>query len=882
MSQEISNLASAYDPKLVEKKWYALWQELELSKAGKDQSKKPFTIVIPPPNVTGQLHMGHALDNAMQDVLIRWHRMLGDDALWLPGTDHAGIATQARVEEELSKQGVSRFDIGRDSFLEHVWTWKDKYGHRISEQLKSMGASCDWSRERFTLDEGLSRAVRESFVRYYEKGLIYKGIYIVNWCPHCRTVISDIEVDHDEREGKLYYLRYPFAEGEGSIVLATTRPETMLGDVAVAVHPEDERYKSMIGRHLRLPLIGRLIPIIADESVDPDFGTGCVKITPAHDPNDFLTGQRHNLEQINVINKDATMNENAGSYEGQERYQCRKQIIIDLEELDLIEKIDDHTHAVGTCSRCDTVIEPMISEQWFVKMEPLAKPAIEAVQNGRIKFIPERFTRTYLNWMENIRDWCISRQLWWGHRIPAWTCPEGHITVAVDDPTLCPICGSTHLEQDPDVLDTWFSSALWPFSTLGWPDKTADLERYFPTDVLVTGYDIISFWVVRMIFSSLELIDREPFHTVLIHGMVRDASGRKMSKSLNNGIDPVDIVEQYGADALRFMLLHGSAPGNDMRFQQERIESARNFANKTWNATRFVLMNLQDFHRVNLSDCELGLSERWIISRLNQVIDEVTLALEKFDFGETTRVLYDFLWTEYCDWYIELAKASLNGDDAQQRAQTQTVLVDVLTKTMELLHPVMPFITEEIWQHLPVNDKPESIMVAKWPTADASQIDEAAIRAMNEIMEITRSVRNVRAELGVAPSRKIILKILPNNEEGQLLSALSLPLLQRLTNAAKAEEITTNEIPAKAMSVATSRLIVYLPLEDLIDLDVERQRITKEIANLHQEIDRLSERLNNQGFLAKAPATVVDAERQKLADYQEKLASLNERLLQLT
>ncbi|MCL2548361.1 MAG: valine--tRNA ligase [Symbiobacteriaceae bacterium] len=890
-----TNMATAYDPKLVESKWYAYWMEQGFSQADSASGKKPFTIVIPPPNVTGQLHMGHALDNAIQDILIRWRRMSGDDALWVPGTDHAGIATQAKLEEEIAKEGLTRHDLGREGFLARVWDWKEQYGSRIVEQLRMMGASCDWSRERFTLDEGCSKAVRESFVRYYERGLIYRGTYIVNWCPHCMTVISDIEVDHEERAGRLYYIKYPLASGNGFITVATTRPETMLGDVAVAVHPTDERYRHLIGQEAILPLMERVIPIIADATVDPAFGTGCVKITPGHDPNDFEMGLRHNLPQIAVMAKDATMNENAGIYQGMERMACRARILQDLQEQGLMDKIEEHHHSVGTCSRCDAVIEPLVSEQWFVKMKPLAEPAIAAVREGRLRFVPERYGRTYLNWMENIRDWCISRQLWWGHRIPAWTCPEGHRTVAIEDPACCSTCGSTQLTQDPDVLDTWFSSALWPFSTLGWPETTPDLKRYFPTDVLVTGYDIISFWVARMIFSSLEFMGREPFHTVVIHGMVRDTQGRKMSKSLNNGIDPADIVAGYGADALRFMLIHGSAPGNDMSFQQERLEQARNFANKIWNASRFVLMNLEGYQPGPPLDssAQLTLPDRWILSRLNKVTTSVQEALERYDFGEALGTLYDFLWDEFCDWYIELVKPRLQPKAVDPDPQTseeaaadlrlaQGVLATVLRTTLELLHPFMPFISEEIWQHLPKGEASRSIMITDWPKTNATLIDNAAERNMTALMEGIRSIRNLRGEMNVPHGRKIILQILPASPEGRTLAEEAKPLLQRLANASEVTMISEAEVPAKALTIALSNLTIYLPLAEMIDIPQEIARLAKELAALEEEIARLESRLQNEGFLSKAPQAVVEQERVKLADYLSKKQTLVARQQQLS
>ena len=883
MSEHTTPMATAYDPSQVEQKWSAYWMEHQLQRAGLDKSKEPFTIVIPPPNVTGQLHLGHALDTTIQDIVTRWQRMQGRDALWLPGTDHAGIATQAKLEEEIAKEGLTRHDLGREKFLERVWAWKDLYGSRIAEQLRRMGASCDWSRERFTFDDDLAKAVRESFVRYYEQGLIYRGTYIVNWCPHCQTVISDIEVDHDDRAGHLYYLQYPLAEGEGSVTIATTRPETMLGDVAVAVHPDDVRYKHLVGQMLVLPIVGRHIPIIADDSVDPEFGTGCVKVTPAHDPNDFAMGLKHHLPQIEVLGKDATMAEQAGVYAGMDRYDCRKQIMLDLEALGAVEKIVDHQHAVGTCSRCNAIIEPLVSEQWFVKMAPLAVPAIEAVTSGRIRFVPERFGRTYINWMENLRDWCVSRQLWWGHPIPAWTCAEGHLTVARETPTVCPVCGDTHLTQDPDVLDTWFSSALWPFSALGWPEQTEDLQRYFPTNVMMTGYDLIQFWVARMIFSSLAFMEQEPFHTVVLHGMVRDAQGRKMSKSLGNGVDPLELVENYGADAMRFMLVHGSAPGNDMRLQEDRLEGSRNFANKLWNASRFVLMNMEGYSGQAWEEENLQLPDRWILSRLQTVISDVQQALTAYDFGEATRHIYDFMWTEFCDWYIELVKPRLQSEDSVAKQTAQSVLIHVLSETLKLLHPFMPFVTEEIWQHLPIvreEGSESSIMIASWPVADTGRVDAASERTMNTLMEVVRGIRNVRAEMNVPHGRRISVLLLPQNEEGTQLAKWVAELTSRLVQAGTMEHIVAADIPTQAMSVAVSGLMIYLPLADLVDLDMEKARLAKEIASVEQDIMRIEGKLSNESFVAKAPADVVDKEKQRLDDAKTRLAGLVQRLAQ--
>ncbi|MGB4483327.1 MAG: valine--tRNA ligase, partial [bacterium] len=743
---EGKNLSTVYNPRVVEDKWYQYWMEGDYFRPTIDPEQEPFTIVIPPPNVTGALHMGHALDNTIQDVLIRWKRMTGVPTLWLPGTDHAGIATQARVVESLAQEGLTPQDLGREKFLERTWQWKEQYGGRIIEQLKRLGASCDWSRERFTMDEGCSRAVREVFVSLFEKGLIYRGDYIVNWCPQCGTAISDIEVEHEEEEGKLWHFRYPLIDGEGYVTVATTRPETILGDTAVAVHPEDERYRDLVGKRLVLPGVGRQIPIVADPYVDPEFGSGAVKVTPAHDPNDFLIGLRHGLEQVVVMAPDGTMNENAGKYQGMDRLECREALVADFDREGYLVKVEDHLHAVGHCSRCDTTIEPLLSKQWFVRMKPLAEPALEAVRQGQIRFVPERFTKIYCDWLENIRDWCISRQLWWGHRIPVWYCQDcDEIIASREDLNQCPHCGG-EVEQDPDVLDTWFSSALWPFSTLGWPDDTEDLNYFYPTSVLVTGRDIIFFWVARMIFMGLEFMQEEPFREVLIHGLVLDSQGRKMSKSLGNGIDPLEVIEEYGADTLRFMLMTSTTPGNDMRFYWERVENCRNFANKIWNASRFALMNLTDFQPEGIEEDQLAYSmaDRWILSRLNRTIARVTEELEEYQLGEAATTLYEFIWGEFCDWYIEMIKPRLYAkEDGEGRRTSQYVLWKVLETTLRLLHPFMPFITEEIWQHLPHGGP--SICVAPWP--EAGDTDPAVEEEMERIMAVIRGVRNIRAEM---------------------------------------------------------------------------------------------------------------------------------------
>ncbi|MEW8959027.1 MAG: valine--tRNA ligase [Moorella sp. (in: firmicutes)] len=872
-------LDKVYDPKAVEEKWYRYWTEKgyfrgPLPAAG----QKTFSIVMPPPNVTGSLHLGHALDNTLQDILTRWHRMRGDATLWLPGTDHAGIATQARVEEELAKEGLSKYDLGREKFLERVWAWKNEYGNRITKQLRLLGASCDWSRERFTMDAGCSRAVREVFVRLYEKGLIYRGNYIINWCPHCHTTISDIEVEHEEEAGRLWYVRYPFKDGDGGITVATTRPETMLGDTAVAVNPEDERYRGLIGKTVILPLVNREIPVIADSYVDPSFGTGAVKITPAHDPNDFEVALRHNLPAVTVIGKDARMTAEAGPYAGLDRYACREKIVRDLKELGLLVKVEDLTHAVGHCYRCGTVIEPLVSPQWFVRMAPLAAPAIRAAQEGRVRFIPERFTKIYLNWLENIRDWCISRQLWWGHRIPVWYCQQcGEEICAVEDPVECPACGSTALEQDPDVLDTWFSSALWPFSTMGWPENTPELETFYPTSVLVTGRDIIFFWVARMLFMGLEFMGDVPFREVLIHGLVLDAQGRKMSKSLGNGIDPMEVIDKYGADCLRFMLVTGNTPGNDLRFHPERLEGIRNFTNKIWNAARFALLNLEDYRPAPIETGELELPDRWILSRLNQLIAQVTEGLEAYEIGEVARLLYDFFWGEFCDWYIELIKPRLYGKDQKARHVAQVVLVEVLSKSLQLLHPFMPFITEEIWQHLP--GEKESIMISNWPVALPERHDPEAEKAMELIMAVIKAVRNLRSEMNVPPGRKAeVILVAPAEEDRQILRQGSL-YLEVLAAAGPVQvEGALERPPARAATAITGTVQVFLPLSGLIDLEKDQARLEKELKNTRAELEKVEKKLAREDFRTKAPAAVVAKEEARAAELKNKVAVLNQRL----
>ncbi|MGB9812570.1 MAG: valine--tRNA ligase [Thermovenabulum sp.] len=870
------NLPSVYEPKNVEEKWYKYWEENDLFRAKIDKTKKPFTIVIPPPNVTGNLHMGHALNNTLQDILIRFKRMQQIPTLWLPGTDHAGIATEAKVKEQLAQEGLSKYDLGREKFLERVWAWKEKYGGTIVNQLKKLGASCDWSRFRFTLDEGLSKAVREVFVSLYEKGLIYRGDYIINWCPTCKTTLSDIEVEYEEHQGKLYYVKYPFKNGKGFIEIATTRPETMLGDVAVAVNPSDERYKHLIGETVILPLMEREIPIIADEYVDMEFGTGAVKITPGHDPNDFEIGLRHQLPVIKVMNEEGKMNENAGKFAGLDRYEARKLIAEELKEKGLLIKIEDINHSVGHCYRCDTVVEPMVSKQWFVKMKPLAEPAIEVVKQGKVKFVPERFTKIYINWLENIHDWCISRQLWWGHQIPAWYCMDcKEMTVSREDIKECPKCKSTKIEQDPDVLDTWFSSALWPFSTLGWPEKTEDLEYFYPTSVLVTGYDIIFFWVARMIFSAMEFMKREPFEYVVITGLVRDALGRKMSKSLGNGIDPLEVIEKYGADTLRFSLSTGNTPGNDMKFYWEKVEHSRNFANKIWNASRFVLMNLEGFEPKKIDVEKLSLKDRWILSRLNNVIEEVTEFLEKFEIGIAASKIYDFFWSEFCDWYIEMAKIDLNKEDEEIKNITKGVLFTVLENALKLLHPFMPFITEEIWQQLPHEGK--SIMVSEWPKKNPDY-EFNDIYKMDILMEAVRGIRNIRAEMNVPPSKKARILIKATEKEIENLFKENMDIIYSLAKVEKAEFIEKEASPKKAMSAVVKGAEIYVPMEGLIDIEVEIERLNKEKRELEEELEKAERKLSNENFIKKAPQEVVEKERLKAEEFKDKISKIEKRL----
>ena len=869
-------LAKTYNPAEVEDRIYKFWLDGNYFHANIDESKKPYTIVIPPPNITGQLHMGHALDNTLQDILIRFRRLQGYDTLWVPGTDHASIATEAKIVEQLAKEGVSKESLGREEFLKRAWQWKDKYGNRIVEQLKKLGSSCDWERERFTLDEGCSKAVKEVFVRLYEKGLIYKGEKIINWCPHCKTSISDAEVEYAEADGNFWHLRYPLADGSGYLQLATTRPETMLGDTAVAVNPNDERYTHLIGKTLILPIVNKEIPIIADEYVEMDFGTGVVKITPAHDPNDFEVGLRHNLPVLNIMTDDGHLNENAGKYCGMEAMECRKQIVKELDELGLLVKVEPIKHNVGTCYRCRTTIDPRVKKQWFVKMEPLAKPAIKAVRDGNIKLIPERFDKIYYNWMENIKDWCISRQLWWGHRIPAWYCDAcGETVVSKDEVHTCPKCGSTAMTQDPDTLDTWFSSALWPFSTLGWPDETADLKRYYPTSTLVTGYDIIFFWVARMIFSGLEHMGEIPFNTVLFHGIIRDSQGRKMSKSLGNGIDPLEVIDQFGADALRLTLATGNSPGNDMRYSEQRVEANRNFANKLWNAARFILMNLNgDEGEPSLPE-ELELEDKFIISKFNSLAKEVTENLEKFELGIAVAKLYDFMWDVFCDWYIEIAKIRLWEKESKGAENARKVLVYIMSNALVLLHPFIPFITEEIWQTLPHSG--ESIMVSKWFEYDESLNFEQDEQAMEHIINAIKAIRNRRAEMNVPPSKKA--KVCIDTAYADTFR-MGEKIIMKLAYASEVEIGSNFELP-NAVSVVTDSARIYIPMGDLVDFEAERARLNKEKDAAMKDVEFIMNKLNNPSFVAKAPEKVVEGQRQALAKLQEKIALIDESLAKL-
>ncbi len=871
------SMSKTYDPAEVEKKWYKEWEEQKYFHAIPGEGKH-FSIVMPPPNVTGQLHMGHALDNTLQDILARWRRMQGYNTLWLPGTDHAGIATQARVEEQLSVEGTDRYRLGREEFLQRVWAWKEIYGGRITTQLRRLGSSCDWDRERFTMDEGCSRAVREVFVGLYERDLIYRDFYITNWCPKCKTTISDIEVEHRDEPGHFYYIKYPVRGENDFITIATTRPETMLGDTAVAVHPSDDRYNKYIGKMVLLPIANREIPVIADPYVDPEFGTGALKITPAHDPNDFEVGHRHNLPQIQVIDKDAYMNEKAGKYKGMDRNECRKRIVQDLDRQGFLIKIEDLEHAVGHCYRCSTSIEPMLSKQWFVRMKPLAEPAIKAAKDGDVRFVPKRFTKIYLNWMENIRDWCISRQLWWGHRIPVWYCQEcGEMIVSREDASECPKCGSSDLLRDPDVLDTWFSSALWPFSTLGWPEKTADLEFYYPTSVLVTGRDIIFFWVARMIFSGLAFMDEVPFKDVFIHGLVLDSMGRKMSKSLGNGVDPIEVIDSHGADSLRFMLITGNAPGNDLRFHFERLDGARNFANKIWNASRFTLMNVSDYEE-GLFKPEYSLADRWIMSRYQDVVKKVTDNMEKYELGEAARILYEFIWSEFCDWYIELVKPRLYGKEGgpAERYGAQEVLVTVLKGSLELLHPFMPFITEEIWQHLP--HEGETIMLQKWPLYNEGLCDAEAENNMQVIMETTKAIRQIRSEMNVPPGKtaKVIL-VAPGGNTKRMLEE-NIVYIEDLASVESKIYTKLEKRPKQAAHAVTGSVEVYVFLTGLIDFDKELSRLTKQLDLIDKDLSLVRKKMNNPNFLEKAPQEIVEKEKNKEIELNTKYEALSKRI----
>ena len=877
-------LPKTYSPSEFEDRIYKNWCDKGYFTPDVKNPAPAFSVVIPPPNVTGQLHMGHALDETLQDILVRYKRMQGFNTLWVPGTDHAGIATQIKVEENLRvNEGLTRYDLGREKFLERVWDWKNKFGDRIISQLKKLGASCDWSRERFTMDEGCSRAVREVFVNLYDKGLIYRGHRIINWCPHCLTALSDAEVEYKDMAGSFWHIRYPVKGSDTEFVeVATTRPETMFGDTAVAVNPEDEATKHLIGKTLILPIVGREIPVIADDYVEIGFGTGCVKITPAHDPNDFMVGQRHNLEQIKVMNDDATMNAYAGKYEGMDRYECRKALVADLEAQGYLIKVVPHEHNVGVCYRCGTTVEPLTSDQWFVKMKPLAAPAIEAVKNGTTSFVPERFSKNYFNWMENILDWCISRQLWWGHRIPAFYCDDcGEMVVSKEDVTVCPKCGKP-MRQDPDVLDTWFSSALWPFSTMGWPDKTEELEKYYPTSVLVTGYDIITFWVSRMIFSGLEHMGKAPFSTVFIHGLVRDAQGRKMSKSLGNGIDPLEIIDKYGADALRFALATGNSPGNDMRFSDEKIEAARNFANKLWNASRFVRMNLT-IDKIELPDASrLAPEDKWILTRFNELVAGVTVALDKFEVGVALSNIYDFTWDIFCDWYIELSKVRLNEKDTEENLVAQNVIAYVLIGTLKLLHPFMPFITEEIYGALPHDAADESIMISRFPVYDDSLRFDEATEQMNRIIAAIKAIRARRNEMNVPPSRRA--KVYIATRYNDAFNDKTAVFFTRLASASEIEVAESFEgvIAADdAVQIITDSATIFLPLSDIIDTEKEKARLEAEEKKLLGEIDRVEKKLSNEGFVAKAPAAVVDGERAKLEKYRENLEGVKAALAKL-
>jgi valyl-tRNA synthetase len=870
-------MEKTYNPQGMERKTYEKWEKSGVFKPVLKEGRKPFTISMPPPNITGQLHMGHALTYTLPDVLIRYHRMMGDPTLWVPGTDHASIATEVKIVAEMAKEGIKKEDIGREEFLKRAWAWKDKYGKRITMQLRRLGASCDWSRERFTMDEGCSKAVREVFVRLYEQGLIYRGDRIINWCPDCKTALSDAEIEYEEQNSHLWYIRYPAADGGEGVVVATTRPETMLGDSGVAVNPNDKRFKNLVGKNVILPIVNREIPVVADEYVDMEFGTGAVKMTPAHDPNDFEVGQRHKLEIINVINDDGTMAETAGKeYAGLKREEAREKIVKELEKQGYLVKIEDYTHNAGTCYRCGETVEPLISKQWFVKMEPLAKPAIEVVREGKIQFLPERFSKIYFNWMENIHDWCISRQLWWGHRIPAWYCDScGETIVSKEDPIKCPYCGSKEIHQDEDVLDTWFSSALWPFSTLGWPEETEDLKLFYPTSIMVTGYDIIFFWVARMIFSGLAYTGEIPFEKVLIHGLVRDDKGRKMSKSLGNGVDPLEAIEKYGADALRFTLCMGVSIGNDIRYSDEKIESSRNFANKIWNAARFVLMNLDGEETLEGKSFELA--DKWILTRAMEAVSDVSKFLDSCEHGLAAQRIYDFAWSDFCDWYIELSKSDLFGEDVERKKAVRVVLQYVLSILIKLLHPFMPFITENLYSSLPGHEN-ESCMLSAWPEYKSELVFKEEAEKMQGVMDIIRSVRNLRAEMRVQAGRKARLMLKPNDGWQEALQA-SAHYFERLANVSELKVISSNnQIKEKTVSAVTPAAEIYMPLGDLVDINEEIARIKKEIEKTQGEIKRSQGKLNNQGFVNKAPKQLVEAEHEKLKKHSDMLEALKERL----
>ncbi|MCF6466023.1 valine--tRNA ligase [Clostridium sp. Cult2] len=874
----IENLPKTYNPKDFEDRLYEFWNEKGYFKAKVDKNKKPYTIMMPPPNVTGNLHMGHAL-YTLQDILIRWKRMEGYEALWLPGTDHASISTEAKVVEKITSEGKSKEELGREGFLEEAWEWTRKHGGNINNQLKKLGASCDWSRERFTLDEGLSNAVEEVFIRLYEKGLIYRGDRIINWCPNCRTAISDAEVDHEDSMGYIWHIRYPIKDEDGYITIATTRPETILGDLAIAVNPKDDRYKNLVGKTAILPLLNREIPIIEDDYVEMEFGTGAVKITPSHDPNDFEVGERHGLGQCIILNEDGTINENGEKYNGLDRYEARKRIVEDLKAEDYLVEIKDHDNSIGHCERCKTVVEPLISKQWFVKMEPLAKPALDAYNDGKLNFIPDRFGKIYTHWLEDIRDWCISRQLWWGHRLPVYYCEDcNEIMVSKNKPIKCTKCGSTNIYQDPDTLDTWFSSALWPFSTLGWPEKTEDLDYFFPTDTLVTGYDIIFFWVVRMVFSSLEQTGEVPFKDVFLTGLIRDAEGRKMSKSLGNGIDPLDVIREYGADALRFTLITGNTPGNDMRFYMERVEANRNFANKLWNATRFVLMNLDEkiaLEKIDRNNLEE--EDKWILSRINRIIEEVTSNLNRYEIGMAAQKIQEFIWDEYCDWYIEMVKPRLYGDNEESKETAQKVLLHILEKTLKLLHPFMPFITEEIWRHLP--EREDALIASHWPICNEEDINLEAEKRMAFIMEAIKGIRNARQEMNIAPSRKATLIFVTKDDKIEDMINYG---KRYFINLASGEDIKIEKdksnLGDENISVVLNRCEVFIPLKDLIDFDKEIERLEKEKEKLEGELKRVKGKLSNEGFIQKAPEHVVAKEREKQKKYEDMMNKVLERL----